>query len=114
MRAKIIEELGMDEAQRDALLQISRHALEEAATLDAQAREIINRERARYPGGEIKDANQVPQIPAELQSLQQARDAIFTNAKSQLLNQLGKAVFDEIDFRIKSIVLPNVQAINPK
>ncbi len=114
MRAKIMEELGIDEGQRDILLQISRQALEEAAILDAQAREIISRERARYPGGEIKDANQVPQIPAELQSLQQARDAVFMNAKSRLLNRLGSAVFDRVHLRIRSIILSNARGIKPE
>jgi hypothetical protein len=77
-------------------------------------KEIISRERARYPGGEIKDRAQVPEVPPELISLQQARDAIFINARSQLLNQLGTAAFDEIDLRIKSIVSPNVKVISPR
>jgi len=114
LRAIITNELGISEAQRIVLAQIGAQSLAEAAALDAQAAAIIQREHSRYPGGKLSSKDQVPQIPPELTTLQASRNSVFLNAKAQLSKQLDESAFQNIDSRIKAVILPKVSVKSPR
>jgi hypothetical protein len=114
LRAAITNELGISEVQRIVLAQIGAQSLAEAAALDAQAAAIIQREHSRYPGGKLSSKDQVPQIPPELTKLQASRNSVFLNAKAQLSKQLDESAFQNIDSRIKAVILPKVSVKSPR
>jgi hypothetical protein len=114
LRAAITNELGISEAQRIVLAQIGAQSVAEAAALDSQAAAIIEREHSRYPGGKLSSKNQVPQIPPELTKLQASRNSVFLNAKAQLSQQLNESAFQNIDSRIKAVILAKVSVKSPR
>ena len=108
-RAVVPRELGINEAQRIVLANIGAQALAQAAALDAQAKAIIERNRSNYAKGILTGVRQVPRIPPELTQLQTSRNNVFLNAKAQLFDQLGAVTFQNIDSRIKAVILPTLR-----
>jgi len=109
-RSVIKSELGLNDTQRRVLGQIGSQALEAAASLDAKANAIIQRDRARYPDGKVLRKEDIPPFPKELAELQTLRNAVFVNVKAQLADALGSAAFQAMDAKITSIVKQRVTA----
>jgi hypothetical protein len=86
--------------------------LARAAVLDAKAMAIIQRMRSRYPGGELPSKDAAPKTPPELAELQLARNAIFANARTQLSYRFETMAFQNLDAKIKSIMLPKIEVKN--
>jgi hypothetical protein len=110
IRQIVTNELGISEIQRNALAMIATQSLAEAATLDSQAVAIIERERSRYPKGELRSKDQTPEVPQELTILQRNRALIFLRARTKLSQQVGFAKFQTIDEVIKQVILQKVTA----
>ena len=69
-KAKITDE------QNAALFKVAKDCLAETSKKDDEAQKIIDKDRAKYPGGKIKPGEPFPTPPVELTTLKQERDAI--------------------------------------
>jgi hypothetical protein len=114
IRTVMRNELGINDAQRAILNEIGKEALAKAAVLDAKAMAIIQQVRSRYPGGELPSKDAAPQTPPELAELQLARNAIFANARTQLSHRFETIAFQNLDAKIKSIILPKIEVKTPE
>jgi hypothetical protein len=112
-RAVITTELGITESQRVFLLNLSAQSIQAAAQLDKAAAGIISQVRSLYPDGKIPAGQSVPRPPQQLSDMQASRNAIFSQAKSQMLDFFGTEAFQQIDTRIRIGMIQNTTAPHP-
>ena len=83
----------LSDDQVRTLGEIATACLEEIYALDQKARVIIDQFRSRFPGGVVpRDADLSP--PAELQAMQQQRDATFLRGRARLQQAFGEQEFN--------------------
>jgi hypothetical protein len=73
----------------------------EVNRLDARAREIIQQERAKFPGGANTAVSGRPMPPPVRASLQAERDDAILRAREALKNAFGEARFASFDTLVK-------------
>ena len=116
-RSILRKELRLTDSQRhilNTLTQVGSQALADAASVDAKAANIIEREHSQYRRVKLLKP---PTVPWELKQLQESRNAIFKNAISRLSQQIDDTSFQQINSRIKAVILPKVsvgQSTNSK
>jgi len=98
--------LNLAPAQFAAIETVKSGYLTGISALDARAREIIDKYRAKYPNGELKrldppkDASRMflgyetpPPVPAELNGLQKQKDQGARDAREKIRQALGDEAF---------------------
>jgi hypothetical protein len=107
-----LKELDISDEKKAILHQVAADALSQAASLDAQADEIIKLHREQYAKKQLAVSSsdkKENQPTSDLAALQAQRDAIFMNAKASLSKQMTPGDFAKIDEHIKSTIAPAVQ-----
>jgi hypothetical protein len=112
LRSTIKNELGINDSQYSLLLLISTHSLTKVRTLDAKIKEIILNGYSNRAEKINEGIN--PNNDPALVSLQMERNDVFLNAKAELSQRLGIQKFQNVDSRIKTFTLPNVNATKPR
>ena len=100
---------ALDDAQTSLVEQIAIENNAEVAKQDKKAREIIDKFRAKYPGGKVPEGQPVPQAPAELAALQQERNAIILKGRDRLRATLGDEAFGRFDAFVHSQIAPKLK-----
>jgi hypothetical protein len=91
---------GLTGPQAVAVSQVAAGTLAKAEAMDAEARQIIDRERAKYPGGKIPPGQSLPAVPSSLIQLQQARDSLFIQGQADL-QQILRSDYIHFDEKVK-------------
>ncbi len=65
----------LTDTQNDALFKVAKDCLKDVSKIDDEARKIIDKDYAKYPGGKIKAGDPIPTPPIELTTLKLERDA---------------------------------------
>lgn len=90
------QEASLSDDQARALGDIATTCLAEVSELDQKARVIINQFRSRFPGRVVpRDEPLSP--PAELEAMQQQRDAAILRGRLRLQQALGEQEFNRFD-----------------
>lgn len=92
----------LSDAQAGQLDQVTLDCEQELALQDAKAQPLIDAYRKQYPSGALPDGVTLPPPPAELDAMQQERDAIILRARDRLRAALGEAEFARFDAFVKS------------
>jgi len=88
-RSLIPARLNLSSGEAAALEEIAFNCLAEVKTIDDKINGIIQKHRAKYPGGRIRKADGVPKPPEELARLQMERRNRFLLARETLRSRLG-------------------------
>jgi len=89
-------EAGLSDNQIRVLDEIATTCVQEIAALDQRARVIVNQLRSRFPGRVVPRGE--PLLPpAELEALQQQRDATILRGRATLLQAFGEQEFNRFD-----------------
>jgi len=101
----------MDLSQEHArkLDEIASECVIEVAKQDAKAKEVIRAFKTQYPPGEVKASKTLPPPPAELQQMQEERNAIILRARDRLATALGDKTFQNVDRYITNRVAPAIR-----
>lgn len=89
-------EAGLSSNQIRVLDEIATASVQEVAALDQRARVIINQFRSRFPG-RIVPPGEPLSPPAELEALQQQRDATILRGRARLQQAFGEQEFNRFD-----------------
>lgn len=87
------KEAGIGDVQSRILEEVASATLQEVDQQDARARAVIEAFRARYPGGVVPRAEQLPPPPPELLRMQKERDAILLRGRDRLRAAFGEQEF---------------------
>jgi hypothetical protein len=109
LRAFYQKGAALDDAQTSLVEQIATENNAEVARQDKKARQIIDKFRAKYPGGKVPDGEPMPQAPAELAALQAERDAIILKGRDRLRAALGDDAFGRFDAFVHSQIAPKIK-----
>lgn len=101
----------LSDSQNQILLQTASEYIQAVEPIDAQAREIISQFRQQFQDGWINEGQQAPPPPAELETLQEQRNALALTYRDNLKNLLGEKAFEEFDEFIQDGFAQNFQAI---
>lgn len=104
LRTFVAARLGLDLSENQITHQVAFDCLEEIGRLDAQAQEIIQQERAKFPGGRSTAISGRPAPPPILASLQVERDNALLRARETLKNAFGEPRFAFFDMLVKEYV----------
>ena len=89
-------EARLSDDQVLVLGEIATTCLQEVAELDQKAQVIITQFRSRFPGRVVpRDADLSP--PAELEAMQQQRDATFLRGRARLQQAFGEQEFNRFN-----------------
>jgi hypothetical protein len=110
LSALLQEELGINAAQAERLERAALLCLEDVKRQDARAKVVIERIRARYPNGVIRQGQELPDDSPELKVMQQERNAMFLRARSSLQADFGDESFKRFDEKVRNKV-DNVRTI---
>lgn len=103
------EQAALDIPQSQQLFQIAQECLDAIKPIDKQARNVIDEIRAAYPNGEVSAEIDPPPPPADLERLQQEKDAVILTYRDSLQDYLGKKKFAEFDTFARARIVPNVE-----
>jgi len=111
--------LGLETSQFAAVDAAATECLTNLQPIDQSAREIINKYRAQFPKGELKQISpssppnkqqparpqksfqSLPPVPAELKQLQNQKNQIILNAKEKIKQSLGQTEFADFDSSVQ-------------
>lgn len=102
-------EAKLDEAHAAAFRQVAAECEIEVMALDAEARAIIEKARAKYDKGQLKKGEALPPPPAELAALQERRDGAILKAREKLQTALGEAAFEGLHKFVREKVAPQIK-----
>jgi len=86
-------EARLNTAQARALEEVAAAVSRQVEAQDARARVVIERFRARYPGGVVPRGKKLPPPPPELRAMQEERNAIILRGRDHLRGLLGEQKF---------------------
>jgi hypothetical protein len=89
--------LKLDDSETSALDRVADAANREVTKLDKKARKLIEDERAKHPGGVLKEGEVLPPPPTELTELENLRTSVLLQAREQLRAALGDAEFQRLE-----------------
>ena len=101
LRFYVANRLGLDPDEDRIVHEAAFGCLEEVNRLDARAGEIIQQERAKFPGGANTAVSGRPTPPPVPASLQAERDDAILRAREALKNSFGEARFASFDTLVK-------------
>jgi hypothetical protein len=87
------EMAGLSEKQARDLDRIATQTNGQLRGLDQRAKQIINRIRAKVPGGRLQPGQAPPMPPPELEQLSEQRKALILQSVGELRNNFGEAEF---------------------
>jgi hypothetical protein len=103
----------LNDQQGDILDRIADETNRETAKLDAKAKKIIEAERARRPGGQLKAGEELPAPPEALKNLGQQRKQLILKARERLRLELGDAEFQRFEQFVKQDIGSRIKPIKP-
>ncbi|HKP45115.1 MAG TPA: hypothetical protein VJT50_00825 [Pyrinomonadaceae bacterium] len=92
-RSKFRRYAQLTESEATLLEQLADACEADVAAQDARAREIVRRDKARYPGGEVNGAQNLQAPSPELSQMQTERNAIILKYRDALRYGLGEVTF---------------------
>jgi hypothetical protein len=121
-RAKLKDE------QAEALENIATDCQRKVDEIEQQAKKIIEKDRAKHPGGKLKPGETLPEPPKQLQELEQRRRGVIMQAREAVRAAMGDSEFQrfeefeeqDVAERAKSVgrpphtVAPPVNGFKPK
>lgn len=78
--------------------------------LDRRAAKIIEKYRAGVQKMKIKPGDKMPELPAELRTMQAERDALVLRARDSLRERLGEESFQNLDQYIRQNIARKITA----
>lgn len=78
---------------------------------DKRAKEIINEYRSHYPQGQIPKGETLPPPPAELQQLQDERNALILSARDELRKAFGEEEFQRFDKFVRDNIASKMKPV---
>lgn len=102
------EQAYLSDEQSQFLFQNAQDCMNAIKPIDTQAKDIITRARADFPTGELRSPDDVPQMPSELDGLQQQKNETVLNYRDVLRNFLGESKFAQFDEFARGKIVPQV------
>lgn len=109
LRSYYKNKVGLEDRQANALDDVAAECDREVTRLDAEAKQIIDAARARYPNGVVPAGQSIPPAPPELRKMQVERNMIVMRACQQLREKLGAHGFQQVDDYLKLNFARNLQ-----
>ena len=101
-----------DRQSRDLDL-VATDCVDELERLDGRAKELIDQTRALVPGGQLQKDQTSPPAPAELDRLQEKREAKVLQARDQLRLRLGEGEFGRFDEFVHRLIAASMKSSEP-
>lgn len=95
IRNRLASEIGLNDQQRTFFAKIASEVDASLRAKEAEMRQVIATERAKYPGGRFTGSP--PSVPVQLLKLGSERDAIVAAGIQRLQQQLGPEGFRLLD-----------------
>lgn len=111
LRSYYKDRLKLKEEHSKTLDSVAADVDHEVSQLDAKAQALIERLRARYPGGVVPAGEQLPPPPPELKELQRRRDYAVMRGRLRLRTTLGEHGFQQVEDFIKMNFAPDVRPV---
>lgn len=106
-RARLSDQQGL------ILDRIADETNRETSKLDARAKKIIEADRARRPGGQLKPGEALPAPPDELKNLSQQRKKLILQAREKLRLELGDVEFQRFDQFVQQDIGSRIKPLKP-
>jgi hypothetical protein len=104
---------GLDYEQARLLDAIASSCVKEVEQQDRDARAVIEKFKAQFPGGRVPKGARVPPPPPELRAMQRQRDAIIVRARSRLQAEIGEVGFNRLAGFVDKYISPNTRPVKP-
>ncbi len=102
LRAYYRSKIGLSENEARALRTVAASCVAQLQEKDAEAKALIQKIRARTPGGKLASRAELPSLPPELARMQQERDEITQRHIDELAASLGAESFGKVDAFVKA------------
>ena len=111
LRSFFQRKANLSEFQARILNTVAAECVRQVAVQDARAQQIISSFRLRFPPGKLPRGIKLPPPPAELQQMQEERDAMILRARDRLRVALGDDEFQRFDEFVTRQVASAIQPV---
>ncbi len=105
------DEANLTDEEAETLDQVATECMNKVSDIESRAQQIIADARARVPGGRLKEGEKSPPPPAELQTLQEEREATVLQAREHLRAAFDGESFARFDAFVQQKIAGNMKKV---
>jgi hypothetical protein len=83
--------------QAEAFERIATDCQRKVDEIEQQAKKIIEKDRAKHPGGKLKEGEKLPEPPKQLRELEDQRRAVIMKGRDDLRAAMGDSEFQRFE-----------------
>jgi hypothetical protein len=99
----------LDDVQTQFLFQTAESCMLEIKPINDEITAVVKKSRDKYPNGELKEGDDIPLPPEELQTLWKQKDEVVLKYKDILQNTFGEEKFAEFNKFATDKIAPNIE-----
>lgn len=99
---------NLSDPETELLFTTAQSCMDAVKQIDKEAKEIIDEARAKFPKGEARSREEIPEAPKELAELQQRKDDTVLKFRDVLQDALGTVKFSEFNSFAQQKIAPQI------